>query len=315
MILGIAAAALLTQSAAAQKAKVSRVNVGKGTLYARDIGRGEPLIVLHGGPDFDHNYLLPDFDKLSDAFHLYYYDQRGRGLSAYPFEPADVTIESDVEDVWRVMRSFHLSTGIIVGHSWGTLIALEFALRHPERVQKLVLMNPAPVNGKQRAVLVDAYRKLLGPDDLERQRAIVAGAAYKEGNPDTVAARYRIHFGHSFSRPADFERLMAAMKQAFIDQGPLGILEARAVEDRLVAETWGDSTYDLLPRLRTLDVPTLVIGADKDFIPVEIARQIAEAIPKARLVTLRDCGHFSYMECYADVRAALLDFVSGKAAP
>src|SRR6476646_9610544 len=56
----------------------SRIPIRHASLYARDIGRGQPIIVLHGGPDFDHSYLLPDLDRLSDAFRLIYYDQRGR---------------------------------------------------------------------------------------------------------------------------------------------------------------------------------------------------------------------------------------------
>ena len=60
----------------------SRISVGKALLYSREIGQGQPIIVLHGGPDFDHGYLLPDLDRLADAFRLIYYDQRGRGKSA-----------------------------------------------------------------------------------------------------------------------------------------------------------------------------------------------------------------------------------------
>jgi hypothetical protein len=61
----------------------TRVPVGGAELYAREIGKGTSVIVLHGGPDFDHSYLLPELDRLSDAFHLIDYDQRGRGSSAH----------------------------------------------------------------------------------------------------------------------------------------------------------------------------------------------------------------------------------------
>ena len=60
----------------------SRIPVGATSLYARAIGQGPPVIVLHGGPDFDHGNLLPDLDRLTNAFRLIYYDQRGRGRSA-----------------------------------------------------------------------------------------------------------------------------------------------------------------------------------------------------------------------------------------
>jgi proline iminopeptidase len=55
----------------------TRIPIGSTSLYSRAIGRGTSIIVLHGGPDFDHGYLLPDLDRLSDAFRLIYYDQRG----------------------------------------------------------------------------------------------------------------------------------------------------------------------------------------------------------------------------------------------
>lgn len=101
---------------------------------------------------------------------------------------------------------------------------------------------------------------------------------------------------------------MAAMKVAFISQGKEGILKARAVEDRLMAETWLIEGYDLLPKIGTLRVPTLVISGDYDFFPGEIAAHIAQAMPTARLITLRDCGHFAYLECAADVRQAFTEF-------
>src|SRR6185436_4942854 len=143
---------------------------------------------------------------------------------------------------------------------------------------------------------------------MDRQREIMASAAYQEGDPEAVAARYRLHFKPALQRPEDYEKLMATMKAAFISQGREGIVKARAVEDRLMRDTWQVDGYDLLPKLGTLRIPTLVISGDHDFIPAEIAEHIARAIPNARLVTLRDCGHFAYLECSGDVRNALNDF-------
>jgi proline iminopeptidase len=285
----------------------SRVAVGAASLYARDIGKGPAVIVLHGGPDFDHRYFLPDLDRLADSFHLIYYDQRGRGMSADRVQPSDVSLASDVEDIDRVREHFHLEKAVILGHSWGTVLALEYALRHPTRVSQLILMNPAPASASDYAAFRTAYIQKLGPD-LDRQRTMTAGAAYKEGDPDAVTARYRLHFKPAFAHVEAYERLMTAMKAAFAAQGKDGIVKARAVEDRLMADSWSLQGYDLLPKLRSVTIPTLVVSGDHDFIPAEVAEHIAAAIPNARLVPLKDCGHFSYMECPADVRGALDDF-------
>lgn len=86
----------------------SRIPAGNATLYSRAVGQGVPVIVLHGGPDFDHGYLLPELDRLSDAFRLIYYDQRGRGKSVQNVQPQDVTLASDVDDIDRVRRHYKL---------------------------------------------------------------------------------------------------------------------------------------------------------------------------------------------------------------
>jgi proline iminopeptidase len=285
----------------------SRIRVGRASLYSREIGRGQPIIVLHGGPDFDHSYLLPDLDRLADAFRLIYYDQRGRGRSADHVQPEEVTLASDVGDLDTVRQHFRLEAAALLGHSWGTVLALEYALRHPEKVSHMILMNPGPASASDFAALRKAYIRKLGAD-LDRQRNIRAGVAYKEGDPEAVAARYRLHFKPALKRPEDYEKLMATMKAGFIRQGKAGIVKARAIEDRLMRDTWEMDGYDLLPKLQALSIPTLVIYGDHDFIPGEIAAHIARAIPNAQLVTLRNCGHFAFLECPGDVRNAFNDF-------
>jgi pimeloyl-ACP methyl ester carboxylesterase len=86
-------------------------------LYCRDIGEGPPVIVLHGGPDFDHTYLLPEFDRLADSCHLIYFDQRGRGRSAEGVQPDDVTIASEVDDILPSLRSVDAPALIIHGEA------------------------------------------------------------------------------------------------------------------------------------------------------------------------------------------------------
>lgn len=201
----------------------SRVPVGTTSLYARAIGQGPPVIVLHGGPDFDHGYLLPDLDRLADTFRLIYYDQRGRGQSAERVRPEEVTLASDLADIDRVRQHFRLDAPAVLGHSWGAVLALEYALRHPRRVSRLILMNPAPASASDVALVRQVYLERLGPE-MDRQRAIMASAAYQAGDPEAVAARYRIHFKPALKRAGDYEKMMATMKAGFVRQGKDGIV-------------------------------------------------------------------------------------------
>jgi proline iminopeptidase len=267
-------------------------------LYSREIGKGTAIIVLHGGPDFDHSYLLPDMDRLSDSYRLIYYDQRGRGRSAEGVRPEDVTLDSDIADLEKVRQYFKLDSVVLLGHSWGTVLALEYALRYPQRVSRMILMNPAPASTDDFKQFRKERLERLG-SDADRLNAMRASAAYQEGDPDAVAAYYRILFKQGLNRPADLEKVIARLRGSFTREG---VLKARAVEDRLMSDSWLSPTYDLLPKLKTLKIPTLVIYSDHDFIPAATAAHITQSIPNARLVTLKDCGHFSYLECPVAVR-------------
>jgi proline iminopeptidase len=289
----------------------SRIPVGNAQLYSREIGHGTAIIVLHGGPDFDHSYLLPELDCLSDSYHLIYYDQRGRGRSADGVKPEDVTLTSDIADIEKVRQYYHLGSVVLLGHSWGTVLALEYALRYPGRVSHLILMNPGPASiGDYKQLRSEWIEKRL--EDMERRKTIAATAAYKEADPEAVVAYYRIHFKPALARSEDYEKLISRMQAAFIQQGKEGILKARAVESRLMTETWALPGYNLLPKLKTVSIPTLAIYGDHDFIPASTAEHITQALPNARMVTLNDCGHFTYLECPVAVRKQIDEFFAGK---
>jgi proline iminopeptidase len=132
--------------------------------YFRDVGHGLPIIVLHGGPSFDHTYFLPDLDRLATGFRLIYYDQRGRGKSAQNVQPADVSIQSEIADLETLRASVGLERIALLGHSWGGLLAMEYTLRHPEHVSHLILMNTAPASYDDCALFVrerDAPRAMM----------------------------------------------------------------------------------------------------------------------------------------------------------
>jgi pimeloyl-ACP methyl ester carboxylesterase len=147
---------------------------------------------------------------------------------------------------------------------------------------------------------------------MELRKAIADTTAYKEADPEAVVAYYRVHFKPALARSEDYEKLIIRMQARFIEQGREGILKSRAVEDRLVNETWASPNgYDLHPMLKGLNIPALVITGDHDFFPFA-AEHIAQAIPGARLVTLKDCGHFPYLECPALLREQIDAFFRGR---
>jgi len=273
-------------------------------LYYREVGQGWPILILHGGPDFDHSYLLPDMDRLSDSFRLIYYDQKGRGKSARNVRTEDVTIQSDIEDLESVREYLQLESVAVLGHSWGGLLAMEYAIRHSDRVSHLILMNTAPASHDD-YILFRQDRLKRATADIEKFNAWSSDTKYQEGDPDTVAAYYRIHFRAALRQPEHLERVIKSLRLSFTKEG---ILKARQIEECLMNETWSSNGYNLLPKLKELSVPTLILHGDHDFFPTDCAAHVAQAISGARFVLLRECGHFSYLECPDGVYKAIVDF-------
>jgi proline iminopeptidase len=267
--------------------------VSAGGLFCRDVGEGPPIVVVHGGPDFDHAYLLPELDRLADSFRLIYYDQRGRGRSAEGVRAEDVSIRSEVDDLDQVRRRFGLESVAVLGHSWGGVLAMEYAVRHRERVSHLVLMDTGPASAGDWRVLREELVRRRDPRDQEEMHAIAATDAYSRGDLQAEAEYYRRHFRMTLRQPELLEALVARLRVNYTEDG---VVLARTIEQRLYDETSRSADWDLFPALRELDVPTLLLHGEHDFVPVELAARIADAVPGARLAVLPGCGHFTYLE-------------------
>jgi proline iminopeptidase len=289
-------------------AATTPLKVRPAGLHVQAIGSGPPIVVVHGGPDFDHTYFRPDLDRLADLGRLVYYDQRGRGRS-YSGETADdVSLETEMADLDAVREWTGSGTVALLGHSWGTVLAMEYAVRRPHRVSHLVLLNSAPASHPDQLVFREHLARLRSPEQLERMAALRADLAFLAGDLATEAEYYRIHFSSALSRPEHLDEVISRLRNR--PATPESVVAARAIEDRLYQELWLVETYDLLARLRQLSIPTLVLHGDHDFMPVELARHIADAIPDARLVVLPDCGHFSFLEQPEAVHAAVADLLA-----
>ena len=189
-------------------AREQYVDRGAARLYVREIGDGAPIIVVHGGPDFDHEYLLPDMDRLADSFRLVYYDQRGRGRSFSGRPPDDVDLAGEIDDLDAVRQSFGFEAVAVLGHSWGALLAMEYAVRLPRRVSHLVLMNTAPASPAGALAFREELQRRRSRDQSERMSALRSAPGYQAGDVATDIECYRIHFASAFRRPDQLDRLL-----------------------------------------------------------------------------------------------------------
>ncbi len=110
------------------------------------IGTGpDVLVMIHGGPGMDMGYMVADFAPLAERHRLLFYDQRGGGRSdLLRDDPALFTMERHVADLEALRRHFGLERMTLVAHSFGPAIAASYAMAHPDRVARMVLIGPVP---------------------------------------------------------------------------------------------------------------------------------------------------------------------------
>jgi proline iminopeptidase len=252
-------------------------------IFERRIGSGPPVVVLHGGPGAHHDYLLPGFDALARGRELIYYDQRGGGQSPVPRE-VPVGWREQVADLEELRRQWGLEQLTLLGYSWGGLLALLYALDHPDRVHRLALVAPAPAWREARHEFEVRFQERNMAPALQQQRAELRASGLRERDPAEYAQRA-------------FELSVAPY---FFDPARARDLTPFRVTGRTQQEVWSSlGDYDLRPQLAALRLPAILLQGDSDVIPVETSRTVAQLL-QAEFHLLPRCGHVPYVEAFEE---------------
>ena len=249
------------------------------SLFERRVGQGPPAVVLHGGPGADHGYLLPGFDTLADRRELVYYDQRGGGRSPVARD-VPVGWQEHVADLEALREVWGLERFVLLGYSWGGLLAQLYATEYPDRVERLALVSPAPSWRAAREEFERRFAERSLAPALEQERRALRETGLRERDPKAYERRL-------------FE---LAVVPYFYDPAKVRELTAFRVVGRTQQEVWrslGD--YDLRPALRGLRIPAFVLHGRDDPIPIEASRETAAELD-AEFQALDRCGHCPHVE-------------------
>lgn len=261
-------------------------------LFTRTLGRGEPLLVLHGGPALSHAYLFPGLSPLADVAKVVFFDQRGCGRSSKP-EDGRYDMATMAEDVDRVRRSLHLGRVNLLGFSFGGMLAQEVALRYPGSLRRLIIAGAGPSGADINRRLADV--KAAAPprvrEVVDRFEALgpFTGDAYP---PEYAAAADEAY------RPYSFHRLPGPPPEVAAVLGDLAFDVYKVL--------WGDrgefavtgvlAGWDRLADLPRIAVPTLVLIGRYDLTSVATAEAMGRRIRRSRVAVFEDSAHFMYLD-------------------
>jgi len=249
------------------------------------------VLLLHGGPGAHHDYLLPqllEIGNLAGGRDLLLYDQRGGGRSRTDARDP-ITWQTQVADAAAVMREFGLNRPLVMGYSWGGLLAMLYAAqaaRDPALPQPsaLVLIDPAAISREYRSQFEDEFARRQAAADVTRMRQELAASNLRERDADAYRQRnFELSVAGYFADPASAKDLTPFRVSARVQQS--------------VWDSLGD--FDLVRdgTLASITVPTLIVHGRQDPIPLASSEAAAQAMgAHASLKVIEECGHVPYVE-------------------
>ena len=259
--------------------------------------REKPVVILlHGGPGLDHSSYKPRFSQLADLAQVIYLDHRGNGRS----DPADReswTLAQWGDDVHAFCEALGIARPIVLGTSFGGMVAMAYATRHPAHPGGLILVSTEAAGGSHMARRIALFERLGGPavGDLARRR-------YLEGEVDAAMldAWIRLAFPVYTRTPRD----PALVRRAIV----------RPEVNLWFTRPGGEGrSFDFLPALQRVQCPTLVLGGEEDpMTPIECQEDIVAALPShlARFERFAGCGHGVVADAPERAMAVIREFVA-----
>ena len=283
---------------AAPQVQEREIDVGDVTLHVREVGEASAtatLVVLHGGPGISHEYTRGLEALVADGYRVVTFDQRGTGRSTSPADEDAYRLTDLAGDLERLRVALGTERIDVAGHSFGGLIAMQYAVTYPAHVRSMTLIDSAAV--RDDAMMLGQMYMSERVGEMQEQ-GFIAGRAPPQGTdcaPAVLSVMPAYYFdprhpatkdlGGSTCRADTFERTLEA-----------------------------SAGLALEPALAELEMPTLVIHGEADPFGREGVDHIVASLTRARpdVHILPRCGHLPWVECPAPFFVAMRAFLAAR---
>ncbi len=272
------------------------VTVNGARLWYESEGSGPPLLLVAGGPGLPHSYLHPHFSQLANSYRVIYFDAFGTGKSDRAREPHEYSFTRDVENVEGLRKALGLGKISLLGHSYGGMVAQAFALRFPDSVEKLILVDTS-WGAEMTLAHGENFRSQLRnqfPDLWEQKMQ-----AHEKGF-HTCSKEYRA----AGRIPQEFQASLLffnpALMQKLTETAEPGSDEVNCAingDDSGFALGGDMAKVDFRTELKELRMPMLIVAGrfDRILFP-RYQEQFKTYAPQAQFVIFEKSGHFPFIE-------------------
>jgi proline iminopeptidase len=261
------------------------VPIGDTRLFIVEQAQGYPLLVLHGGPGMDHSMFGDYLNRLTDRFRLILVDQRSQGRSEMS-PPETWTLVQMARDVVALANALGLERYAVLGHSFGALVALQYAVDFPDRPGQMIVSSGFP----SARFLAHVQKSLETFEPVELREQVISSWEREKSvqTQEDVASLLHDQLPFHFANPRD-PRIQD------YEQRTAGSIYSPQVLRHFAMQDYG--TIEVEDRLSGVSQPVLVlVGRHDRTCSVEAAEVIARGIPLAELVIFGQSGHMTFVE-------------------
>ncbi|RBL91078.1 alpha/beta fold hydrolase [Chitinophaga flava] len=270
----------------AQSTDAIRTSWGK--LYYHVYGKGEPVIVLSGGPGNSCLQQAEVAEMLGKNYQAILLEQRGTGLSVpVPFDSTTINMQAAIEDVRLLMDHLHIPRVVIYGHSWGAMLAMNFAATYPQKVKKLVLVCPGyyKFDPEFFTTHINNLRTKMGLCEMSRFEILD-----KKMKVHQATAADSAEYNRIIRMTYIFDKNLIDSILKKIDVAP-----ANTTMQGLIIQDLNRIHYDLSKTLPRYKGPMYVIASRQD--PLAFyTYELKQVYPAANLYWIQGSGHFPMFE-------------------
>lgn len=269
-------------------------------VFYRIVGEGPPLLLVNGGPGWSSEHMTPVARRLGESFQVIRFDQRGTGRSVPAVvDSTTITMAAMIEDMEALRRHLDVERWLVMGHSFGGMLAMAYTAEHPERAEALVLSAPAGATTD----FMDYYPASLNDRLLPHERE----AASFWSDPERMAAA---------PGKATYELIRASAGAFLYDRSRIDDMLALIDENTWSIQAsnlvWADlarTGFDIREPLGSFERPVMVVQGRQDALGVHHAYLTAELFPRSELRIIEESAHIMWLDQPDQYYEAVLGFL------
>ncbi|WP_297691143.1 proline iminopeptidase-family hydrolase [uncultured Eudoraea sp.] len=272
-----------------------------GQIWYRIVGDSDktPLLLVHGGPGFPSYYLNP-LKELGKDRPVIFYDQLGCGRSETEVDSTLMTVENFVEQLETLRVNLGLEKFYLYGHSWGTMLGMDYYLKYPDRVKALIFASPALSISKWTEDTAELIKTL--PDSI--QSAIKVNNENGTYDSPEYQQAINVFYENFVAKKLPWDANMdstftgANMNVYNYMWGPSEFNATGILED-----------YERGEQLKEIEIPTLFVCGEFDEARPSTVRHFQSLVPNSKMVVIEDAAHISMHDNPDENNQAIRDFL------